>query len=460
MRKSRAPHERDTIRGLRLVGKIIYWSAAVAVGGFLFGFDTAVISGADLQLQALWQSSDLFHGAVVMSSALWGTVVGALSGNYPCDRIGRKASLILLGVLYLLSAIGSALATDPYVFAIMRFVGGFGVGMSSIVVPAYISEIAPREYRGRLVALYQFQIVFGILVAFLSNYLLATMAGLGWRWMLGIEAIPALAFLSMTAGLPESPRWLLLRKNDESACRRVLDLINPERTAQIVAEIRHAEGELTQDRLFAGVYAFPIMLAVLIALFNQLSGINFIIYFAPRVFGVAGLDANSALLSTAGIGVVNLMMTMLGMYLIDKAGRRALMLIGSIGYIVSLSAISWAFYTDAGGLLVVAFVFLFIASHAVGQGAVIWVFIAEIFPNKVRAKGQSLGCGTHWVAAATITLVMPYFLGAFSAHGIFAFFAAMMVLQLLFTIYVMPETRGRSLESLAEGLSHHEHGRA
>ncbi len=435
------------------MGKVVYWSAAVAVGGFLFGFDTAVISGADLALQSLWRSGDLFHGAVVMSSALWGTVIGALVGNVPCDRLGRRASLILLGTLYLLSALGSALATDPYFFAAMRFVGGLGVGMSSIVVPAYISEIAPREQRGRLVALYQFQIVFGILVAFLSNYLLSTFFDLGWRWMLGIEALPALAFLLMTVKLPESPRWLLLHKRDEAASRRVLDRINPDRTDAIVAEMQHARDERGGGRLFSRLYAFPVMLAFLIALFNQLSGINFIIYFAPRVFGVAGLDESAALLSTAGIGAVNLTMTLLGMYLIDKAGRRALMLIGSVGYIVSLSAVSWAFYTDAGGLPVVVFVFLFIASHAVGQGAVIWVFIAEIFPNDVRAKGQSLGCGTHWVGAATITLLMPYALGAFSPGAIFAFFAALMVLQLLFVLFVMPETRGRSLESLAEGLT-------
>lgn len=437
------------------MNKIIYWSFAVAVGGFLFGFDTAVISGADLQLQRYWQTSDLFHGAVIMSSALWGTVIGALLGNIPCDHLGRKKTLLLLGVLYVLSAVGSALATDPWFFGVMRFIGGLGVGMSSIVVPAYISEIAPREYRGRLVALYQFQIVFGILVAFLSNYLLAEYAGADWRWMLGVEVIPAAAFLAMAAGLPESPRWLIIHQGDEAAARRILSVSYPDRVDQIVDEVRHAQGEFQEDRLFTKAYLFPIMLAFLIALFNQLSGINFIIYFAPRVFAVAGLDASSALLSTAGVGLVNLTMTLLGMYLIDRAGRRSLMLIGSLGYIVSLSAVAWAFYTDAGGVIVVAFVFLFIASHAVGQGAVIWVFIAEIFPNNVRAKGQSLGCGTHWVMAAVIALVMPQVLATLSPHTIFGFFAAMMVLQLLFTIYVMPETRGKSLESLAEGLSRH-----
>ncbi len=432
---------------------VVYWSFAVAVGGFLFGFDTAVISGADQPLQRLWGTTDLFHGAFIMSSALWGTVIGALAGNVPSDRLGRRKSLFLVGALYSVSAVGSALAVGPQFFAVMRFIGGLGVGMSSIVVPAYISEVAPPRIRGRLVALYQFQIVFGILVAFLSNYLLSEFLGLDWRWMLGVEVVPALAFLLMVVGVPESPRWLLLHDGDEAGCRRVLAISDPERVDATVAEIRMAQSDLPDQHLFRREYARPILLAFAVALFNQLSGINFIIYFAPRIFGVAGLDSSSALLSTTGVGVVNLVTTLLGMYLIDRAGRRFLLLIGSVGYIVSLTAVSWAFYSGAGGMLVVFFLFLFIASHAVGQGAVIWVWIAEIFPNNVRARGQSLGSGTHWVAAALIALLMPYFLGRFSAHAIFAFFAAMMVLQLLFVIYVMPETRGRSLESLAEELS-------
>ena len=435
------------------MNKIIYWSFAVAVGGFLFGFDTAVISGADLALQAYWDLDDTFHGVVIMSSALWGTVIGALVGNVPCDRYGRKASLLLLGTLYLVSALGSAVATDPWFFGVMRFVGGLGVGLSSIVVPAYISEIAPREHRGRLVALYQFQIVFGILVAFLSNYLLATYVGVGWRWMLGVEVVPAAAFLLMASRLPESPRWLLIHRDDEAAARRVLEVCHPERTDQIVEEVRQAERGASDESLFARAYRFPVMLAFLLALFNQLSGINVIIYFAPRVFEMAGLDASAALLSTTGVGMVNLTMTLLGMYLIDRSGRRSLMLIGSVGYIVSLSAIAWAFYANASGFAVVLLVFLFIASHAVGQGAVIWVFIAEVFPNNVRAKGQSLGSGTHWVAAALITQSIPPLMSALSPHWVFGFFAAMMGLQLLFAVFVMPETRGRSLESLATGLS-------
>jgi len=437
--------------------RIAYWSVTVAVAGFLFGFDTAVISGADQPLQILWRTGDLFHGLFVMSAALWGTVVGALAGNWPCERYGRRNVLIGIGVLYLVSAIGSALAPDPYSFSLWRLVGGLGVGVSSVAVPAYISEIAPPAFRGRLVALYQFQIVFGILVAFASNYALSTGFGLDWRWMLGVESAPALVYLLMVMRVPESPRWLLLHRGDETEAKRILAVADPDAVDRTVHEIRHAQHEFTDDALFRAAYVRPIALAFLIAAFNQLSGINFIIYFAPRVFELAGLDASSALLSTAGIGLVNLAFTMFGLWLIDKSGRRTLMLIGSIGYIVSLAAVSWAFSTGAGGIVVVLFVFLFIASHAVGQGAVIWVFIAEIFPNNVRTKGQSLGSGTHWVFAALITLLMPYLLGLFDAATIFAFFAAMMVLQLLFALFLMPETKGHSLEYLAEHLSKHEH---
>ena len=434
-------------------GTLIYWSVAVALAGLLFGFDTAVISGADQPIQELWKTSDLFHGAFIMSSALWGTVIGALFGNIPCDRFGRKATLIATGTLFLVSALGSAVAPDPYSFSILRLIGGLGVGVSSIVVPAYISEIAPANHRGRLVALYQFQIVFGILIAFFSNYSLSEFFGLNWRWMLGAEVIPAIVFLAMIFGVPESPRWLITRKKNEAAARKVLTMVNPDGADQVIEEIRHAQNTFDSDRLFSRSYTWPILLAFLIAFFNQLSDINFIIYFAPRVFGLAGLNASASLLSTTGIGVVNLVFTILGMMLIDRLGRKTLMLIGSIGYIVSLGAVSWAFYSGAGGMLVVLFVFLFIASHAVGQGAVIWVFIAEIFPNNVRAKGQSLGCGTHWVFAALITLLMPYVLSIFEGHAIFAFFAFMMALQLLFVVFLMPETKGRTLESLAEGLS-------
>lgn len=431
---------------------IFLWSMTVALAGFLFGFDTAVISGADQPLQALWQTSDWVHGGLVMSSALWGTVLGALFGNWPCDRYGRKLTLILVGVLYLVSALGSALATDPYVFSVLRFVGGLGVGISSIVAPAYISEIAPSQSRGRLVVLYQFQIVFGILVAFVSNYVLAGYFGASWRWMLGIEALPALAFLLLVARVPESPRWLLLHRNDEAKCREVLSISDPTGADEAVRSIK-AQAEERVQSLWQKAYTRPIALAFLVAFFNQVSGINFIIYFAPRVFELAGLDSSSALLSTAGIGLVNLVSTLLGMLLIDHLGRKQLLFIGSIGYIVSLSAVAWAFASGAGGMMVVFFIFLFIAAHAVGQGAVIWVFIAEIFPNSVRTKGQSLGSGTHWVLAAIITLVMPSVLSSFQPAAIFGFFAFMMLLQLAFVLTLMPETKGRSLEAIGQSLS-------
>ncbi|MEE3236279.1 MAG: sugar porter family MFS transporter [Pseudomonadota bacterium] len=429
--------------------QITYWSITVAIAGFLFGFDTAVISGADQPVQTLWQTGDLFHGLFIMSAALWGTVIGALFGNWPCDRYGRKRVLVGIGVLYLVSAIGSALAPDPYSFSVWRFIGGLGVGASSIAVPAYISEMAPPAVRGRLVALYQLQIVFGILVAFASNYALSALLDLDWRWMLGVESLPALAYVVMVSTVPESPRWLLLKQGNEKASRRILEQVDADSTERTLSEIRATDLKTPEDRLFRRTYWRPVMLAFLIAAFNQLSGINFIIYFAPRIFSLAGLDSSSALLSTAGIGIVNLTCTLLGMWLIDRAGRKSLMLIGSIGYIVSLSAVTWAFGTGASGMVVVLFVFLFIASHAVGQGAVIWVFIAEIFPNKVRTKGQSLGCGTHWLFAALITLLMPLFLSRFEPQTIFSFFTVMMILQLLFVIAVMPETRGQSLESLA-----------
>ena len=440
----------------RIRGTLIYWAATAAIAGFLFGFDTAVISGADQPLQTLWNTSALFHGAFIMSSALWGTVIGALAGNVPCDRYGRKRTLVGIGILFAVSALGSALAPDPYTFSVMRFVGGIAVGVSSIAVPAYLSELAPAEYRGRLVALYQFQIVFGILVAYLSNFGLATLLALDWRWMLGVEALPAIVFLALVVHVPESPRWLLLRGNDEAAARAVIESVNPGRSAAVIADIRRTQHEFTDDRLFRRMYRKPILLAFLLAFFNQASGINFVIYFAPRIFDMAGFDSGAALLSTAGIGVVNLLFTMLGMALIDSAGRRSLMLIGSVGYILSLAAVAWAFGAETGGVLVAAGLFVFIASHAVGQGAVIWVFISEIFPNNVRAKGQSLGCGTHWVFAALITLLMPSALGIFDGRSIFAFFAAMMVLQLLFVLLVMPETKRRTLESLAETLSEHD----
>ncbi|APE03335.1 MFS transporter [Alteromonas mediterranea] len=435
------------------MNKIVYWSLTVAIAGFLFGFDTAVISGADQSIQVLWETTPLFHGLFVMSSALWGTVIGALMGSWPCDRFGRKKTLVLIGVLYLLSAIGSALAQDPYTFAILRFIGGLGVGISSIAVPAYISEIAPARVRGRLVATYQFQIVFGILVAFLSNYLLSGMIVEDWRVMLGIEAVPALIYFLMILKAPESPRWLLLHRNNEASARRIFMELQSEDTEQIISAVKKEKTVREKESLFKSEYRLPVMLAFLLAAFNQLSGINFIIYYAPRVFDMAGLDGSAALLSTAGVGLVNLVFTMLGLSLIDRLGRKSLMYIGSIGYILSLATVAWAFSSQVGGTIVVSAVFVFIASHAVGQGAVIWVFIAEIFPNTVRSKGQSLGSGTHWVFAALITLIMPQVLATFTATQVFGFFTFAMFLQLLFVRFMMPETKGKTLEDVSAALA-------
>lgn len=438
--------------------KIVFWSVTVALAGFLFGFDTVVISGANQPIKALWTPSTAFHG-FIMSAALWGTVLGALAGGIPCDKYGRKKTLFWIGILYLVSAVGSALAPDPYTFTIFRFIGGIGVGASSVAAPTYISEISSSKNRGRLVALYQFMIVFGILIAFISNYLLAGVGGdSDWRYMLGVEAIPALAYSLMILLVSESPRWLALKKKDHAKALEVLRAIEPETAEQKLKEI---EADITPAKqkkggLFSKKYSRPIMLAFLLAFFNQLSGINFILYYAPELLDKAGFAAEESLFSAISIGGINLIFTILGMILIDKLGRKQLMYIGSIGYIIGLSGAAWAFYSAASPMVLLVFILIFIASHAIGQGAVIWVFISEIFPNQVRAMGQAFGSGTHWVFAAIITLITPIFIdkdhGVFGDNPwpVFAFFAFMMVLQLLFTWKVMPETKGKSLEELEE----------
>jgi sugar porter (SP) family MFS transporter len=436
--------------------RLLFWSATVALAGFLFGFDTVVISGADQQLQNLWATADLFHGFVVMSMALWGTVVGAIFGNIPTDRLGRKRTLFWIGVFYFVSAVGSAVALDPYVFSIFRFLGGLGVGASTIAAPAYVSEIAPPDRRGRLVALYQFNIVFGILAAFVSNYLLQGMGAQAWRWMVGVEAVPALVYTLLVLGVPYSPRWLMVKRGDREGARKILEMVNPAQDATLVLNSMRddIEGAARHESMLQAKYRFPVLLAFLIAFFNQLSGINAFLYYAPRIFEEAGLGASTALLNSIGIGLTNLIFTLLGLYLIDRLGRRVLMYIGSVGYIVSLSSVAAAFFLGRTGMAVPVFLFVFIAAHAVGQGAVIWVFISEIFPNHLRAKGQSLGSSTHWICAALITVFMPAVLGGAGNPGMaFAFFAFMMVLQLLFVWRVMPETKGVPLEELEKRLA-------
>jgi len=436
--------------------RILYSAIAVALAGFLFGFDTAVISGADKPIQELWQHSDLFHGVFIMSMALWGTVIGAMFGGIPSEKLGRKTTLVWIGALYLISALGSAVATDPYMFSIFRFIGGLGVGASSVAAPTYISEIAPAKNRGQLVILYQFMIVLGILIAYVSNYFIGLwMTEDAWRWMLGIEVLPATLYLLMVLGVPKSPRWLITHRHDEAEARKVLLELNPEIDIEAaMSSIRQSEVTANGSRFFSSRYSLPITLAFLIAFFNQLSGINFVIYYAPRIFEAAGFGSEDSLLSTAGIGIANLVFTMLGIYLIDRAGRKTLMLVGSIGYIFSLFMVSRAFFQeDFDSLAVPIYLFIFVGSHAIGQGAVIWVFISEIFPNQIRAYGQALGSFTHWIFAALITLLMPYVLGQFSGGVIFAFFCGMMVLQLLFVLFMMPETKGVPLEELQERLA-------
>ncbi len=432
-------------------------SITAALGGFLFGFDTAVISGAERDIQEVWQLSDWMHGLAI-ASALYGTVIGALFGGIPADKWGRKNSLLWIGVFYFVSAVGSGIAWDFTSFTFFRFLGGLGVGASSVVAPMYISEIAPAKNRGLLVALYQFNIVFGIVMAYVSNYLIGT-AGIpdDWRWMLGVEALPALIYSVMIFRIPESPRWLISKFNNLDKAREILTRTDPEGVdAAILLAIEETKtikqksgfGVLFTPRFFSST-----MLAVMIAFFNQVSGINAIIYFAPRIFEMAGISTENALISTVGIGLVNLFATFFGLYLIDKLGRKVLMYVGSLGYIVFLSLMAYNFLGPGiPAFWLPIFVFGFIASHAVGQGAVIWVFISEMFPNELRAYGQSLGSFTHWILAAVIANVFPFFANSFGPGYIFAFFCVMMIWQLLWVMFKMPETKGRSLEEIQKDL--------
>ena len=435
--------------------RLFYWALTSALAGFIFGFDTVVISGAEQRIQELWGLSAGVHG-LAMSMALWGTVMGALIGGWPTDRFGRKKTLLWIGVLYFVSAIGSAFAPEINTFIIARFIGGVGIGISTIAAPMYISEIAPAKKRGQLTGMFQFNIVFGILVAFLSNYLLGGIGENAWRWMLGVEAIPALAYTLMCFGIPESPRWLIGVKRDRLGGLEILRKIRPHdsdgRLAEKADEIAQSSGTPREKTAFwTQRLKVPIFLAFLIAFFNQLSGINAVLYFAPRIFSMTGLGEKAALLQSVGIGVTNLVFTFLGLYLIDRLGRRTLLYIGSFGYIAALGSCSWAFFTENFAIVPLC-IFAFIGAHAVGQGAVIWVFISEIFPNSNRAAGQTLGCATHWVFAALLTLFFPKMVELFPAGHVFLFFCVMMVVQLIWVKMMVPETKGVSLEKIEERL--------
>ncbi len=444
-------------------GYVLRISLTAALAGFIFGFDTVVISGANLPIKELWHTSPWFHGFFIMSMALWGTVIGAIFGGLPTQKYGRKKVLVWIGILFSLSAVGTAFAPDPYTFSFFRFLGGLGIGISSVAAPTYISEISTPSTRGRLGALYQFNIVFGILVAFLSNYFLEGFGGENdWRWMLGALAIPSLIYSVLVIGIPESPRWLLTNKNDTKTANDILVKLGVKNVdAEIAAITETSKNEVAKEEnahLFSVKFKPLLWLAFMIAFFNQLSGINFILYYAPEILERAGLAAKESLFNSIAIGGTNLAFTFVGLYLIDRLGRKTLLLIGSAGYIISLAMVAWCFYTHAGAGLLLFFLLFFIAAHAIGQGAVIWVFISEIFPNRIRATGQSFGASTHWVFAALITLITPVFLdkdnGIYKDNPwpIFAFFAFMMVLQLVWVLLKVPETKGRSLEQIQKDL--------
>lgn len=434
--------------------KVFLWSIVVALGGFLFGFDTAVISGAEQAIQKYWELSPAQHGLTV-SIALIGTVIGSLLGSIPSDSLGRRSTLMIIASLYLISAIGTAMAENWYLFLIFRFLGGFGVGASSVTAPVYISEIAPANKRGRLVALFQFNVVFGILISYFSNYLIGTDGENSWRWMLGVQAFPSLLFLILLQLVPESPRWLISKKGKISEASAILKIINPVTYLQDVESIRSSAEHEKQivkksgNLLLTSKYKLPIFLAVSFAVFNQVSGINAIIYYAPRIFEMTGLERSSSLLSTVGIGFVNFLFTLIALQFIDRIGRKTLMVIGSFGLILTLGLVSNAFYTDnISGISVTVYLLFYIAFFAFSQGAVIWVFISEIFPNQVRAKGQTLGSTTHWLMAAIIAFSFPMLAEKIGGGHTFLFFTVMMIVQLFFVWKFMPETKGRSLEQI------------
>lgn len=446
----------ENLDGMKM--RIFFWSITSALAGFLFGFDTVVISGAEQTIQSLWHLSPGIHG-VAMASALYGTVLGSLLGGWPTDRFGRKLTLLWVGVLYLVSAVGCGYSWNVGSFIAARFIGGLGIGISTVAAPLYISEIAPPAYRGRLAGMFQFNIVFGIIVAFASNYFLKDIGENAWRWMLGVAAFPSLLYTALCFGIPESPRWLIGRKGNRDAGLRVLKLIEPEaseaRIESQANEIAAASSEqVVSSRFWTAALRVPITLAFLIAFFNQFSGINAVLYFAPRIFKLTGLEEKAALLQSVGIGLTNLVFTFVGLWLIDRLGRRTLLYLGSFGYIISLGLTSWAFFTQHLSI-VPACIFAFIAAHAIGQGAVIWVFISEIFPNRHRAEGQSLGSFTHWMFAALLTTFFPKMVTAFPPGAVFLFFCCMMVLQLLWVKTMVPETKGVALEQMQQRLALH-----
>lgn len=428
---------------------VVFSALVAALGGLLFGFDTAVISGTTESLQRVFSLNDFWLGFAV-ASALIGTIVGAFTVQKPADAIGRKRTLLAMAVLYFVSALGTALAQSLTQFALFRFVGGLAIGGASVVSPMYIAEISPARLRGRLVELNQLNIVIGILLAFMSNFFTAQIVGqeVAWRWMLGIMALPSALFFACLFFIPESPRWLV-KAGRAGQARAVLEQVGDD---DVEAEMQEIVASLTDDgvggdRLLQRRYLKPILLAWAVAMLNQLSGINAMLYYAPRIFHMAGAGASAALAQSVAVGGTNLVVTIVAWFLIDRIGRKPLLLIGGIGATASLVCMAIGFGAGHANSLVLFGAIGLMASHAIGQGAVIFVFISEIFPNRVRAKGQALGTLTHWVMAAAVSWTFPV-VAAASGSMAFAFFAAMMLIQIVFALRIMPETKGVTLEEL------------
>ena len=431
--------------------KLLFATIVSALGSLLFGFDTAVISGTTKFISQYFSLTDSTLGFTV-SIALWGTVLGSIVIGKPGDLFGRKAMLYLCGILYLISAVGCALAHSWTVLLASRFLGGLAIGAASVMAPMYIAEIAPGRLRGRLVAVAQFNIVLGILVAFFSNYLLVNTGADNWRWMFGVMAVPSALFFLLLFLVPESPRWLVKMGQVEPA-RSVLQKVGAAdvdgELADIVASLREESGQ-GETPLFQKKYSFAILCAVLLAVFNQLSGINVIMYYAPMIFEKAGATTDASMLQAVAVGVTNMIFTIIAMFFIDRLGRKTLLLVGAVGMCACLAGAGMHYLNPnfLSGTGVVVFVVGFIAFFAFSQGAVIWVFLAEIFPNKVRAKGQALGSFTHWIMNALIGLAFPVALSKFGGGSIFLFFSFMMIPFFFFVWKMMPETKGRSLEEL------------
>jgi len=439
---------------MKLNSTLIKATFVGALGGLLFGFDTAVIAGTLQSLTALYHLTAWTQGVTVFI-ALFGTVIGAMSAGVIGQKFGSRETLRILAVLYLVSALGCAFAGSWYMLVIARFIGGLGIGGSSVLGPVYIAEISPAKWRGRLVGMFQINIVAGILLAYLSNYIIATViSGSGdWRWMFGVAALPALLFLILLFGIPRSPRWLATQNKLDEA-RSVLQSIgspDPDiELAEIVASI-HLERSQASEPLFSRKYAFPMFIAVTMGMFNQLAGINAILYYLNNIFAYAGFSKVSGDLQSVAVGAMNFIATFLGMALIDKLGRKTLLLIGSAGMVACLSGVAYVFLTNSHQSSLLWLLLVYIAFFAVSQGAVIWVYIGEVFPNRVRAKGQSLGSSAHWIMNALISLTFP--LLAVKSHGYpFVFFAAMTLVQFLVVLFVYPETKGVSLEAMQHKL--------